>query len=135
MRPNSKYNEIIKLPHHVSKKHPQMSLYARSAQFAPFAALTGYEDIINETSKENVEKIELDNELKAIIDMKLHIIQERIKNKPKVNITYFILDYNNKGSYITVNGIVNKINLYNQYILLADETKIPILDILNITIF
>mgnify|MGYP007069972996 CR=1 FL=1 len=47
---SSKYDDIINLPHHVSKKHPQMSLEARSAQFAPFAALTGYEELINETA-------------------------------------------------------------------------------------
>lgn len=46
-----KYDDIINLPHHVSKKHSPMSLYARSAQFAPFAALTGYEDIIKQTAK------------------------------------------------------------------------------------
>ncbi len=41
-----KYGDIINLPHHVSKKHPQMSMQARAAQFAPYAALTGYEDEI-----------------------------------------------------------------------------------------
>ena len=52
MKYDKKYEDIINLPHHVSKKHPQMSLYARSAQFAPFAALTGYEEAIKETEKE-----------------------------------------------------------------------------------
>ena len=48
---NRNYDDIINLPHHISKKHPQMSLEARSAQFAPFAALTGYEEMIKETEK------------------------------------------------------------------------------------
>ena len=48
----TKYDDIINLPHHVSKKHPQMSLYARSAQFAAFSALTGYEDVIKEKERE-----------------------------------------------------------------------------------
>ena len=48
---NRNYDDIINLPHHVSKKHPQMSLEARSAQFAPFAALTGYDDMIKETER------------------------------------------------------------------------------------
>ena len=52
MKYDKKYEDIINLPHHVSKKHPQMSLDARSAQFAPFAALTGYEKAIKETEKE-----------------------------------------------------------------------------------
>ena len=57
---NSKnnYDDIINLPHHVSAKHPRMSLEARSAQFAPFAALTGYEDAIEETGRLTIEKID-----------------------------------------------------------------------------
>ncbi len=47
------YSDIINLPHHVSKTHPQMSMWNRAAQFAPFAALTGYENAISETAKEN----------------------------------------------------------------------------------
>ncbi len=49
----SNYDDIIYLPHHVSKRHPQMSMWNRAAQFAPFAALTGYEDAIQESAKEN----------------------------------------------------------------------------------
>ena len=47
------YDDIINLPHHVSKRHPQMSMWTRAAQFAPFAALTGYEEAIQEAVKEN----------------------------------------------------------------------------------
>ena len=47
------YDDIINLPHHVSKRHPQMSMWNRAAQFAPFAALTGYEDAIIDTAQEN----------------------------------------------------------------------------------
>ena len=56
MKYNHCYDDIINHPHHVSKRHPQMSLYIRSAQFAPFAALTGYEDTVNETAKRVNEK-------------------------------------------------------------------------------
>ena len=48
---NKKYLDIINLPHHVSKKHEKMSLELRAAQFAPFSALTGYKEIINETER------------------------------------------------------------------------------------
>ena len=57
MKENNKYADIINMPHHVSKKHPQMSLSARSAQFAPFAALTGYEEAIEDTIIEEERKI------------------------------------------------------------------------------
>lgn len=50
------YNDIIKLPHHVSKTRPKMSKQARAAQFAPFAALTGFDEIIEETAEKNAEQ-------------------------------------------------------------------------------
>ena len=54
-----KYDDIINLPHHVSKKHPRLSMEQRAAQFAPFAALTGYEDEVEETVRLREEQIEL----------------------------------------------------------------------------
>lgn len=52
------YDDIINLPHHVSKRHPQMSMWNRAAQFAPFAALTGYDDAIKNTAQENLDTYE-----------------------------------------------------------------------------
>ena len=66
MKYTHEYDDIINLPHHVSDKYPQMSLYARSAQFAPFSTLTGYEDAIKETEREISAKIELENTNKSI---------------------------------------------------------------------
>lgn len=54
----NKYDDIINLPHHVSKEHPRMSMYMRAAQFAPFAALTGHDSAIQETAKRQQEAIE-----------------------------------------------------------------------------
>ena len=87
MEYNHKYDDIINMPHHVSKKHPQMSLYARSAQFAPFAALTGYEEAVKETARETEDELDIDDELKAILDDKLQLIIEQKDNKPEVSIT------------------------------------------------
>ena len=55
------YDDIINLSHHVSKRHPQMSMWNRAAQFAPFAALTGYEDAIRDTAQENERSYETKN--------------------------------------------------------------------------
>jgi hypothetical protein len=55
------YDDIINLPHHVSKRHPQMSMWNRAAQFAPFAALTGYDDAIKYTAQENESSYETKN--------------------------------------------------------------------------
>ena len=64
LKNSGKYDDIINLPHHVSKKHPRMSLEARSAQFAPFAALTGYDSAIKETARMTDKRIEIDEGLK-----------------------------------------------------------------------
>ena len=52
------YDDIINLPHHVSKNHPQMPMWKRAAQFAPFAALTGYEEAVRKAERENAESYE-----------------------------------------------------------------------------
>ena len=128
-----KYDDIINMEHHKSKKHPPMSLYARSAQFAPFAALTGYEDEVEETARITDKKIEITDEIKSTINMRLQIIQEKINTKPKVTIKYFIPDNKKEGgSYKTVTSNVLKIDQYKKLVVLKDNTKIFISDIINI---
>ena len=130
---NGKYDDIINLPHHVSKKHPQMSLEERSAQFAPFAALTGYEDEVNETARLTNKRIEIDEELKSILDSKLQIIKEKISERPEITLTYFIPDLTKDGGkYATVVGNVRRIDQYKQLVILEDKTVIPIPEIIAI---
>lgn len=134
MKYNRQYDDIINLSHHVSKKHPQMSLYMRSAQFAPFAALTGYEDAIKETAREVQERIEIEEELRTILDSKLQIIIENLKFKPEISITYFVPDIKKDGGeYVTVSGIVKKIDMYNQLIYLVNNIQIPTNEIIDIS--
>lgn len=92
MRYTGEYDDIINLPHHVSKKHPHMSIEARSAQFAPFAALVGYGDVVKETERVTYDKVEIDEELMFILDSKLQILKEKISSKPLVEIRYFVPD-------------------------------------------
>ena len=70
-KPKGKYQDIINLPHHVSKTHPQMLLYDRAAQFSPFAALTGYEDAIRETARLTDNWVQLSEDKKQELDEKL----------------------------------------------------------------
>lgn len=134
MKYNHKYDDIIDLKHHKSQNHPPMSLYARSAQFASFSALTGYEESINETSREVMERIDIDEELRNILDSKIQILSEQIKKKPEVIFTYFIPDLTKDGGkYINVTGIIKKIDFYNQNIILEDKTEIPINEIIDIS--
>lgn len=131
---SNKYDDIIDLPHHVSSKHKRMSIWARSAQFAPFSALTGYSEAIKETARATSEKVDLDEGLKKILDNKLQIIKDKINSKPKVSFTYFEPDKKKKGGrYITVNDNVKKIDSYKQVIIISDNKKIPINDIVDIT--
>ena len=128
-----KYDDIINMPHHISKKHPRMSLENRSAQFASFAALTGYEDEVEETARITDKRIEITDEIKSTINMRLQIIQEKINTKPKVTIKYFIPDNKKEGgSYKTVTSNVLKIDQYKKLVVLKDNTKIFISDIINI---
>ena len=78
-----KYEDIIYLEHHVSEKHPQMSRQSRAAQFAPFAALTGYDSAIKETARLTDKRIEIDDGLKTILNSKLQIILQNIKYERK----------------------------------------------------
>ena len=94
---NHKYDDIINLPHPTSKKHPRMSLYARAAQFSPFAALTGHEAAIKETVRQTDAKQVLSEEVIAELNKKLYIdrktgkpIKMQIKNVSK-NTTVYIL--------------------------------------------
>lgn len=128
-----KYDDIINLPHHVSDKHPRMPLIDRAAQFSSFAALTGHDDAIEETARLTDKKIELDENTKEILDMRLMMIREHIAEKPKVTFTYFEPDDKKSGgAYVDVTGIVKKINDLEHKIILYDGIEILIDNIIDI---
>ena len=113
------------MPHHVSKKYPQMSMEARAAQFAPFAALIGYGDEVKETVRQTEKEIDIDEEIRYNINEKLNVIKKNIKNRPNITITYFIPD-NKKdgGKYITVTQKTKKIDEDNKYVMVENGEKI-----------
>lgn len=122
-----KYDDIINLPHHVSKKHPQMSLHDRAAQFSPFAALTGHKAAINESARLTDEKQILSEDVIAKLNEQLNLIKENIGTNQTVTITYFVPDDKKSGgAYISNTGVVKKINEYNHTVVLTDKTVIPI---------
>ena len=65
----SPYEDIIHLPHHESKKHPRMSVHDRAAQFSPFAALTGFDDTIQDATDETAERMRKADENEAAFDL------------------------------------------------------------------
>lgn len=128
-----KYKDIINLPHHVSQNHKPMDKINRAAQFAPFAALVGYEEAIKEKERTVDKKIVLTNEEKEKISNILSYINLNIKNEIKVSITYFIKDkVKDGGSYNIKEGIIRRIDEVNKEVIFKDKTKIKINDIYEI---
>ena len=130
---NGKYDEIMRLPHHVSKTRPQMPMSDRAAQFAPFAALTGYDAAIKETRRLTDERIELDVEALSALDMKYQLLMEALDEAPEVTITYFRPDERKAGGkYVSAVGAVKKIDDFERRITMQDGAKIPMDDVLSI---
>ena len=130
-----KYDAILHLPHHVSKKHPPMPMADRAAQFAPFAALTGYDAAIRENARLTQERIApAEAELAAQLGLDLVVTdQEHLEEQPEVRLTRFRPDERKPGGvYETVSGIVKQIDLIARRIRLLDGTDIPMDDVLTL---
>ena len=129
-----RYDDIIDLPHHVSRKHPQMPLLDRAAQFAPFAALTGHEAAIKETARLTEEEIELDENSKELLDLRLQQLQEHLSEQPSVTVTYFKPDEKKDGgSYETVTGKVKKVDGYTGELVFTDGRRIGLGTVIELT--
>ncbi len=127
------YDDIINLPHHVSPKHPQMSIEDRAAQFSPFAALNGHESVISETGRLTERKIELAEDARAELDFKQSVLAEMAGEKPEVTVTYFEPDARKSGGkYVTACGRLRKLDEYERILVLTDGTKISLDDVLDI---
>lgn len=128
------YDDIINLEYPVLSNHVRMSRHDRAAQFSPFAALTGYEGAIKETARLPEQRIELDEDEKTILDEKLRIIQEQLNGQQEIKLVYFRPDEKKAGgTYLTVRGIVKKIDKYECVVVMQDRTRIPIEEIIDIT--
>lgn len=133
MYTNSKYEEIISLPHHVSKTHPQMPMSDRAAQFSPFAALAGYDTAVKETGRLTDEKIELDEESLTALNVRYQMLTDALEKRPEVRITYFKPDERKAGgAYVTIAGVVKKVDDYERLITMQDGMVIPMDDVLTI---
>ena len=87
---------FLDCPHHVSSVHPPMPLIDRAAQFAPFSALTGYEEIVKEEARLTEQRVELDEGELERLDQSLQYLKKRLQDErettPDVKITYFCAD-------------------------------------------
>ena len=124
------YEDIVNLPPHISKKHPQPTMMDRAARFAAFAAITGYEEMVLEEARITEERIDLDEGTLSILNEKLNMIQEFIDEKPEINITYFEPEKKySGGAYIDITGTVKRIDEYECLVIMTDGKKIRIEDI------
>lgn len=127
------YEDIINMPHHTSRKHPRMSMENRAAQFAPFAALTGFSDEVKETARLTDRRIELEDEFKLIISNKLNYLLENKDKRSEVIVTYFVYDGKKSGGmYVDKKGIIKKISLQEGIIIFEDKEVISINEIIDI---
>ena len=127
-----KYDRIMNMKHHTSLNRKKMSLLDRAAQFAPFAALTGYDESIKETARLTNRRIELSDEEKEVISAKLgYIVTNKVKES--VEVIYFVPD-NSKdgGSYNTYVGVVKRVDDVERKIYFIDKMVIRIEDVISI---
>ena len=131
----NEYDDIIDLPHHKSQKHVLMSKANRAAQFAPFAALTGYESIVAETARLTDRYVTLEDEQLNYMNDAIGKVLEHIKERPLVEITFFQPDdKKNGGSYKTLSGRVRVVDEYEREIIFTDGSRIQMDMICNIEI-
>ena len=127
------YDSIINLPHHQSQTRPKMSLLDRAAQFAPFAALNGYDDAVKETARLTDGEAVLDDGQIAWLNERLMILSENTPTNTEVEITYFIPDEKKDGGkYLTVTGLVQKILEFEGLVIMQSCEKIPVEKIVSI---
>lgn len=127
------YDDIINLPCPTSKRHPRMAMIDRAAQFAPFAALTGYDDAICETGRLTGTKLDLSDETKERIDIKINYLIDNMEENPEVTITYFVPDKKKAGGeYVTITDTIKKIDQYEHILIMESGVKISLFEILSI---
>ena len=122
-----RYDDMLDLPHHVSKVHPQMPMKNRAAQFSPFAALTGYDAAVRETERLTEERIELDESQKEEIAERVQTLLDMGRNAPEAAVTWFQPDAQKAGgAYITKTGRLLKYDAIGRILIMEDGTIVPL---------
>lgn len=127
----TEYQDMVTRPHPDPKYHTRMPLENRAAQFAPFAALTGYEEAVEEAHRLTDHRPELSDEEKDALDRALRQALEE-KERP-VTITRFIPDDRKEGGRIvTKKGQIRRLDAYRRRLVLEDGDRIPLDEILDL---
>lgn len=128
-----KYADIINLPHHVSRNHPQMSMGDRAAQFSPFAALTGHDAAIAEAARLTDERPILDESVKQEISDLIQLAST--DSNLVLNIVYFVPDTRKAGgAYMEITGRFKKLIPHEKQLIMDSGIRIPVEDIISATL-
>lgn len=126
------YDDIINLPHHISKKHPPMPLKNRAAQFAPFAALTGFDDAIEETGRVTDEKALISEDVENVLDSVLNSIEDK---KTEISVEFFQEDLKKSGGiYKVYTGKLKRVDRTGRCLIFEDGTVIEADDVADISV-
>lgn len=129
----NEYDDMLDLPHYEPQRHARMPRSMRAAQFAPFAALTGYEEAVKETARRTDEKIELDETRIAEIDAALRCLV-KLQNAA-ADVEYFVPDARKSGGeYVSQRVRIKKTDAQKQQLLCTDGTVIPFENLYSITL-
>lgn len=127
---SGKYDDIIHLPHHVSKSRPRMSMQDRAAQFMPFAALTGHDAAIKETARITEDRLDLTDDAIAELDRKLQIVRDSAGSGQAVRITYFLPDSKKDGGkYVEKVGVLRRVDDTVGVLIFEDGSELAITDV------
>ena len=130
----SRYDDIIHLPHHVSKTRKPMPLINRAAQFAPFAALTGYDEAIAETARQTTPKRILSSDEQKRLSKSLAYVIDHISEHPNLTFTYFIPDtLKDGGRYVIITGVIRRYDKLERTVILETNEILLIDNILSIS--
>ena len=115
------YRDIIDLPYPTRSRHLRMPIGDRAAQFAPFAALTGFGAVLRETERITEKRIELDEYEKEKLDEKIQLILEEKEIHPEITVTFFVPDEKKDGgAYVTVSGHIKRVD-EAEHLLILEE--------------
>lgn len=131
----TEYEDIIHLPHPVSKTRARMSAIDRAAQFSPFAALTGFDAAVAETARLTCQRSELDEDARMELNEALKTLARNLAAEPQAAITHFVPDERKAGgNYVVTEGVVRQIYSQQGYLTMAGGFEIAFRDILEIQI-
>ena len=130
---SERYKDIINLPHHMSDKRSRMSSYDRAAQFSPFAALTGFDDEIDEAARLTDSRPELTEDELNSLDSAIQQISEL--DKPLIAVTYFVPDANKSGgSYKVYTGNLRFLDMGEGRMKFVDDRVILLVDVVKVEV-